>query len=264
MVRRLWRLLVSQPAAWVALVAWPALVLLAVLARDTLFGAEDGLESPEVALILSALVLLAVAVTLAVRFHRALRSMRDSLFRGEYEDAHLTAREHPALSEGLGLECAIQRIIDFDRRRGERVSAVTRILERLLRESPDPLLLACLEREEVDLSRTLAERFGVGETTFSLDSLLLAPTNDAFAQLWHAVVHGGKSSAESVLNMHLPVRRAALRLRLQLVAVQDDAGNIAHVLGFAQDIADSAPPEPEDQRAPGAEDDEQPEPAPEP
>ena len=175
MLRRLWRLLVSQPAAWLALVLWPALVLLAVLLRDAFLGESNELGGIEVALVASALALLALAVLLAVRFYRALRSVRDSLFRGEYEDAHLTAREHPALSDTLCLDRAVQRIIDFDHRRGERVSAASRVVEGLLRESPHPFFLGCLEREEVDLSRTLAERFGVGESTFSLDSLLLTP-----------------------------------------------------------------------------------------
>lgn len=250
MLRRLWRLLVAQPAVWVALVLWPALVLAAVLLRDAFLGGPDELDRIEVALVTSALAFLAFAVLLAVRFYRALRAARDGLFRGEYEDAHLTAREHPALSDSLGLDRAIQRIIDFDRRRGERVSAASRVIERLLRESPHPFFLGCIEREEVDLSRTLAERFGVGETTFSLDSLLLAPSNDAFARLWHDVVGGQMSSAETVLNLHLPVRRAALRLRLELVAVQDDTGRIAHVLGFAQEVDEAAPPVPEEQHAP--------------
>jgi hypothetical protein len=250
MLGRLWRLLVSQPAAWLALVLWPALVLLAVLARDTFLGEPDDLTRVEVALVVSALVLLALAVLLAVRFYRALRSVRDSLFRGEYEDAHFTAREHPALSNTLSLDRAVQRIIDFDRRRGERVSASSRVLERLLRESPHLFFLGCIEREEVDLSRTLAERFGVGESTFSLDSLLLTPSNDAFAQLWHSLVEGEASSAESVLNLHLPVRQAARRVRLRLVAVQDDSGRTAHVLGFVQDVDEAPPPVAEDQRAP--------------
>ena len=113
LLRGLWRLLVSQPAAWMALVLWPTLVLLAVLASDTFLGEPDDLTRVEVALVISALVLLGLAVLLAVRFYRALRSVRDSLFRGEYEDAHLTAREHPALSDTLCLDRAVQRIIDM-------------------------------------------------------------------------------------------------------------------------------------------------------
>ena len=38
MLRRLWRLLVSQPAAWLALVLWPALVLLAIAVFLVLVG----------------------------------------------------------------------------------------------------------------------------------------------------------------------------------------------------------------------------------
>ena len=64
--------------------------------------------------------------------------------------------------------------------------------------------------------------------------------------------------------MHLPVRRAALRLRLRLVAVQNDAGHIAHVLGFAQDIAAAEPPQAEDQTAPVPEEEAGEEPVPEP
>jgi len=234
-MRRLLLFLRSQPELWIALLFWPMVVLLALLARAALFpGPGAGPSAAEAAIVVSGLIVLGAVAILAARFHAAVRELRKRLFNGEYEHALEVARRHPALALGFGFESALSRLLKFDQRRAEKVAASTRLLDRLMREAPMPILIGDLDAKQVRFSRALCELFEVDEGTFSLESLILPPANQDFANLWNAVAGAGRTQAEATLTLHLPVRQAAERLELQLFAVQDDQGTITYVLGFAQ------------------------------
>ena len=234
-LRGLWRSLLSHPRLWLVLLLWPLIVLLAIAARCTVCGGEDtALRAVEVALVASGLLALAGLLLLMVRFYTGIREVRDGLFQGDYEAALEASHRHAAVAVGAGFESALERLLEFDRRRAERVANATRLLNRLLREAPVPILIGDLAEGHVRFSRALSERFGVGDDRFPIDALLRPPANAPFARLWDPLVGGEQSEAEAAITLHLPVRQAAQHLDLQLFAVQNDEGRIAYILGFAK------------------------------
>jgi len=245
--RRLWRSVLSHPRLWVVPLVWAIVVLVGLIVLRAAAG-EQGHALPAVAGVLAATALLALLglALLGLRFYRGLREVRDALFRGEYEEALEATRQHASVAVGAGFESAVQRLIEFDRRRAARVASATRLLNRLLREAPTPILIGDLEENQVRFSRALRERFGVNDDRFSLDALLRPDANAEFARLWDQLVKGERANIEATLTLHLPVRQAAQRLDLRLFAVQNDEGRIAYILGFAG----PAPPEDRGQREP--------------
>ncbi|MFW6108477.1 MAG: hypothetical protein ACOC8D_01560 [bacterium] len=242
--RRLWRALLSHPRLWLLPLAWALIVLVALIAlRATVPEERHGLPAVAGALAGTALVALLGLALLGLRFYRGIRAVRDELYRGEYEQALESAREHASVAVGLGFESAIERLLEFDRRRAAKVASATRLLNRLLRETPTPILIGDLVHGQVRFSRALRDRFGVSDDRFAIDALLRPEGNAEFARLWRRLVRGEESSIQASLTLHLPVRQAAQRLDLQLFAIQDDEGRIAYILGFAE------PPPPPRERA---------------
>ncbi|MFP4056143.1 MAG: hypothetical protein ACLF0G_04670 [Candidatus Brocadiia bacterium] len=244
--RRLWRALLARPGLWLALLAWPALVLVAVLLTGGLVPGEGPvLSTIELGVVLSALLVLAAVAYAGVRAYRGALALRRHLFQGDYDQAYQALSRYPALAEGVGLESALRRVIEFDRIRAARVSAATRLFDRLLREAPVPMLIADLAREEVRFSSALCQLLELKERSFSLDSLLRPEANAEFARLWETVARGRQTRAQGTLGLRLPVRGVSRRLEARLLGVQDDSGAIAHVLGFFRPVEQTPPDDPQ-------------------
>ena len=230
---RLHRALLSRPRAWVLLLLWPLVVLLLIMAPANVLSVESTAVGAALTVVAASAVAALVSVALmARRFYRSVRAIRDKLFEGEYEMALDAARSNPALGIGLGFEKAFARMLEFDRRRADRVAAATRAIHSLLNEAPIPFFLADLEDDLIHLSRAARNLFEVKTDRFSLLALLLLPANHEFAHLYSTVSRGDRASAEATLTLHLPARGAARELAVRLVAVQDDEGMVMYILGF--------------------------------
>ena len=240
-LRSLWRSLLSHPRLWAVPLVWASVVVVGLTALRFLTGRE-GTALPAIAATLAGTALLALLTfaLLSIRFYRGIHTVRDHLYRGEYEEALEAAREHASVAVGVGFESALKRLLEFDARRAEKVATGTRLLNRLLREAPIPILLGDLENDQIRFGHALCERFGVHDDRFALDALLRLPANTELARAWERLARGDDTDAEVSLTLHLPVRQAAQRLGLRLLAIQNDAGRIAYILGFA----DPAPPAP--------------------
>ncbi len=246
-----------RPRAWLPLLAWPLIVLGLVLLRDVFFPRAGRLvTAAEAALVLSAFVALGAFAWLACRFYRRLRRVRDLLFDGNYEAALDLTRHFPELTEGLGLDGVLTRLLAFDRRRSERVAAATRLFDRLLRETPLPILVGLLADDVARFSRELCRRLDVSDNQFPLDSLLLPKANRHFAYVWDQVASGRRSSVETIVTIQLPAAHKAAELRLRLLGVQDDQGKLAYILGIEQPRP-NAPKTPKDEEATAAPEDSQ-------
>ena len=248
-VRKVWRSLLSRPRLWGVLLGWVAAVLTGLIVlRAVAPGEGHGVPAVAGVLAVTALVVLLGLALLAVRFYTGARTVRDHLYRGEYEEALEASREHASVAVGLGLESAIQRLLEFDRRRAEKVGSATRLLNGLLREAPLAILIGDLAGDYVRFSRVLRQRFGVAADRFAIDALLRPDANADFARLWQRLVEGEETGVEATLTLHLPVRQAAQRLDLRLFAVQNDEGRIAYILGFAEPptAEEPAPGEPDE------------------
>jgi len=233
--RRLWHALLRRPRLPAGLLAWTALVLVGLLVRRAVFPDEaPTLLAVEAALIVSALLALGLAALVVVHFYLSVRDIRDQIFEGDYQEAYEVARRHAGVVLGIHFERALRRLLQFDRRRAEKVAATTRLVGRLMREAPMLMLLADRDADQVRFSVALCELFEINDNRFSIDSLLRQPDNEDFARIWQAVTEGGQSSAEATLTLHLPVRQVARALHVRLLAVQNDEGQIAYVLGFAR------------------------------
>lgn len=244
--RSLWCLLLGRPRLWIALLAWTIAVLALLVVRHAFFPVEDvALYASEAILILSGLIALVLAALITAHAYLSVRDIRNQLFDGNYEEAYETARRHAGVILGIDFEGPLRRLLDFDRRRAERVAAATRLLGRLMRETPLLLLLGDIEEGQVRFSVALCRLLDVDDNRFALDSLLLQPANKDFAELWRAAASGEKTAAEGEVTLHLPVRQIARRLRLRLLAVQDDEGVISYVLGFASLPESETVPQPE-------------------
>jgi len=242
-LRRLWRCLLTRPWVWLILLLWPAVVLLGVLTPLTVcFCGSSAAASAQVAAIASAVVALALLGLIVARSYRGVRAIRNLLFGGEYEAALDLVRHNAPVGFGFGFESALERLIEFDRRRAERVAASTRLIDSLLHEAPVPILVGDLEESLLRFSRAMCDVFGIADDRFSLLSILLHPPNGPFARLWATVAGGESSQASAVLTLHVPSRRVARVLEVQLFAVQDDEGMILYVLGFARRPAAPPPP----------------------
>ena len=240
--RSLWRSLLSHPRLWSVPLVWAVVVLVGLIAlRATMYESGEALPAVAAALAATAILALLGLSLLGIRFYRGIRTVRDHLYRGEYEEALEAAHAHASVAVGAGFESALKRLLDFDRRRAEKVATATRLLNSVLREAPVAILLGDLESDQIRFSRLLCERFGVHDDRFPLDALLRLPANTELGHLWDRLARGEESSAEVGLTLHLPVRQAAQRLDLRLVTVQNDAGRIVYILGFA----DPAPPAPQ-------------------
>ena len=241
--RRLWHLLLGHPRLWALLIGWTALVLAFFLVQLLLMRGEGvALHLSQTALAISALAALALAGLIIVHAYLSVREIRRHLFGGDYEEAYEVARRHAGVVLGIDFESALRRLLEFDRRRAEKVAGTTRLVGRLLRETDLLILLGDLDEGQVRFSIALCQLLGVNDNRFSIDSLLRQPDNEGFAQLWHDVTGGEKSSVEDTVTLHLPVRQIARQLHLRLLAVQDDAGAIAYVLGFADQAESDSPP----------------------
>ena len=238
-LRRLRRSLVSRPARWASLLYWTLGVLALVVLRHLVVPLGSRAAAViEVVLALSALAAVGLFTVLARRLYRGVHTVRDHLFEGDYVAALEAARRRPALATGLRLDAALDRLLQFDARQSERVTAATRLFDRLLREIPLPILLGDLEGETLRLSRALCARLDVADDRFPLRPVLLHPENRHLAHLWRQLEAGRKAELEDQFTLNLPVRQAARRLRGRLLAVQNDQGKIAYVLGLV------APPDP--------------------
>ena len=219
------------------LLLWPLgvliLIMIMIMAPANVLSVESHVLGAALTVVAaSAVAALVIVALMARRFYRSVREIRDKLFEGEYEMALDAARRNPALGLGLGLEKAFARMLEFDRRRADRVAATTRAIHSLLNEAPIPFLLADLEEDLIHLSRAARALFGVKADRFSLLALLLLPANHEFARIWNSVSRGDRASAEATLTLHLPARGAARELAVRLVAVQDDEGLVMYILGF--------------------------------
>ena len=144
-LRQQWRKLISRPLLWAPLLGWPLAVLVVLVGRRLLVPDEGAvLGAVELVLALSATAVLAVLTVRTVRFRRDLRDVCDHLFDGNYEAAFDATRRNAALALGLRLEKALEKLLEFDRRRAERVATATRLLDCLLREVPLPILVGDL------------------------------------------------------------------------------------------------------------------------
>lgn len=232
-----------QPRLWLALFAWPLLVLGLVLARHLLLPSTGRTVALcEALLLASAIVALAWGIGLARGLYRGLRALRKLLFDGNYESALDLVRRHPALAEGIGLESALELLLAFDRRRAERVAAATRLFDRLMREVPLPILVGILDDDVVRFSRALSRILDVSDDQFPLDSLLLPAANRHFAYVWDQLATGRKGAVSTTVALQLPIANATVPLRLRLLAVQNDQGKIAYILGLAEPPKPKAPP----------------------
>ena len=233
--RSLWRSLLSHPRLWLGLLLWAIFVLVGLIALRAAVPDPGPVTGPlGAALAATALLALFVLALLGVRFYAGIRAVRDNLYQGNYEEALDAAREHASVAVGVGMESALLRLLEFDRRRAEKVATATRLFDRLMREAPTPILVGDLEKEQIRFSHALRDRFGISEDRFSIDSLLRQPANAEFARHWQALASGEKTQTDVALTLHLPVRQAAQPLDLGLSAVQNDQGRIAYILGFAR------------------------------
>ena len=248
-LRRSVRRFTGQPRLWPPLLLWPMAVLAFGLTSDCVCPSGDWvLATVRSVLYVSALLSLGVFAFLALRFHRRLRHVRDLLYDGTYESALEYTRHHAALAEGLGLESSLVRLLAFDRRRADRVASATRLLDRLLREIPLPILVGILEDDLVRFSRELCRQLDFPSEQLTLMSLLIAPANRHLAHLWDQVVSGRKSTVEATVALKLPSGRVPQEIRLRLMSVQNDVGKVGYILGLVQ------PPEPaEETPTPAAE-----------
>lgn len=233
--RRLWHRLLRGPRLWVLLLAWVGLVLAVELVHYVMF-LSVGVTAYrfETALVISALVALILAGLVAAYFYLNIRAIRTHLFEGNYEDAYDVARRHAGILLGIDFERALHRLLEFDRCRAGRVAATTRLVGRLMRETPLMMLLGDLDAGQIRFSLALCQLFDIKDNRFSADSILLQPDNRDFARLWHDAARGERTAVEATLTLRLPVRQLARRLHIRLLAVQDDAGAIAYVLGLAE------------------------------
>jgi len=253
--RRLWHLLLRTPRFWAGLFLWQAAVLVVVLFRHALLPVcSSAVCACETALVISGLLALGLAALIAVHFYATVRDIRTQLFKGEFEEAYEIARRHAGVVLGLDLESALRRLLEFDSRRAEKVAAATRLVGRLLRELPLMMFLGDSDAGETRFSTALCELFGISDNTFSTDALLRQPDNAALAELWKSVASGERSAAEDTLTVQLPARQIARRLRVRLLAVQDDQGAISYILGLAQVADEGHAPEPEPAPEEGASD----------
>ena len=234
-LRQQWRKLISRPLLWAPLLGWPLAVLVVLVGRRLLVPDEGAvLGAVELVLALSATAVLAVLTVLTVRFRRDLRDVCDHLFDGNYEAAFDATRRNAALALGLRLEKALEKLLEFDRRRAERVATATRLLDCLLREVPLPILVGDLEADHIRLSRALCEQCHIDDDRFPLHAILHPPANRQFAGLWRRLAKGQEDILDAAVTLHLPVRRAACELRFRLLAVHNEKGKTAYILGIAQ------------------------------
>jgi hypothetical protein len=249
--RRFWRSLLGHPRFWLVLVLWPVFVLLFVVVPLAICYCESpAVSGTQAVAIATALAALGIVAIITGRVYRGVREIRNKLFQGDYEGALDVARHNAVAGLSMGFESAFERLLEFDRRRAERVAASTRLIDRLMHESPLPILFGDLEESLIRFSRSLCALFGVGNDRFSLLAILLLPANQQFARLWETVASGEATHAEAVLTLHLPARSAARTLKVQLFAVQDDTGQIIYVLGFARPPDASPAPKPTERTEP--------------
>jgi PAS domain-containing protein len=237
--------LLSHPRTWAILFLCPVLVLLLVLASLNVSYYENAVgRDIQTAAIAAAVIALGTVGIVLRRFYRGTREIRNFLFKGDYGAALEAARRWTTAGIGLGFESALERLLEFDRRRAERVAASTRLLDCLLREVPVPILIGNLEDNLIRFNRPMCNLLDAADERYSLMALLLIPANRPFAALWEEVVSGEKTRAEAILTLHLPVRQTARQLDVQLFAVQDDEGLVTYVFGLARpsDASPSIPP----------------------
>ncbi len=242
--RRLWHLLLRRPWVLVALVGWQALVLVVLLVRDAALPATcPAMRTCEEILLASALLACGLAALVGCHFYLTVREVRNRLFAGEVEAAYEAARRHAGLALGVDLESALRRLLEFEARRAERVATATRLVGRILRETPLKMFVADLRAGHVRLSAPLCELFGLTDNRFDIDALLLLPENKPLARLWSLVADGERSATEDTVQLHLPARRLSRTLPLRLLGVQDDRGKTAYVLGFVRETPVERSPE---------------------
>ncbi len=231
--RRLWHRLLRKPWLLAALMGWQALVLVALLVRDAAVPESSlAIRTCEGILLVSALVACGLAALVGCHFYLTVREVRNRLFAGEIEAAYEAARRHAGIALGVDLESAMRRLLEFDARRADRVATATRLVGRILRETPLKMFIADLAEGHVRFSPALCELFGVTDNRFDLDALLLLPENAPLARLWRTVAEGERSTAEDTIQLFLPTRRLSRTVRLKLLGVQDDRGKTAYVLGL--------------------------------
>jgi hypothetical protein len=136
-------------------------------------------------------------------------------------------------------------MLEFDARRADKVAAATRLFSSFLHEVGVPFFIADLDDDLFHLSRPARQLFGVNVERLSLLAVLLLPANKEFFRLYNSVAKGERASAEATLPIHLPVRQAARRLDVRMLAVHDDEGVVLYVLGFLSPPAHEARPSPE-------------------
>jgi len=234
--RRLWHLLLRKPWFPAVLMGWQALVLVVLLVRDAAWPEScPAIRTCEGILLVSALVACGLAALVGCHFYLTVREVRNRLFAGEIEAAYEAARHHAGIALGVDLESAMRRLLEFDARRADRVATATRLVGRILRETPLKMFIADLAEGHIRFSSALCELFGVTDNRFDLDALLLLPENEPLARLWRTVAEGERSAAEDTVQLFLPTRRLSRTVRLKLLGVQDDRGKTAYVLGFVLD-----------------------------
>jgi len=230
---RPWTLLQSRPRLWLLLLLWPILVLLLILTPMGLYHcASTAIGAALSVVVASAVTALVLLALIARRFYWGVRDIRNKLFEGDYETALDLARRNAAVGLGGGFASALERMLEFDRRRAEKVAASARLFTSLLREAPAAFFVADLEEDLIHFSRAARELFGVNADRFSILSLLLLPANREFARLYSSVAHGERARADATVTIRLPVRQATREVELSLLAVQDDEGLILYVLGL--------------------------------
>jgi len=248
--RRLWHLLLRRPWVLAALVAWQALVLVALLIRDAALPAAcPAVRTCEEILLASALVACGLAALVVCHFYLTVREVRNRLFAGEVEAAYEAARRHAGIALGIDLESALRRLLEFEARRAERVATTTRLVGRILRETPLKMFIADISAGHIRFSSSLCELFGMTDNRFDLDALLLLPDNEPLARLWRVVAEGERSAAEDTVQLHLPARRLSRTVHLRLLGVQDDRGKTAYVLGLVLEPEGDKPSEPAEEQS---------------
>jgi len=247
-LRGLWRTLLSRPRIWLVLLVYALGVLVGLIVlRAAYWEGPQAVPALATVLAASALIALLALAMLALRFYTGIREVRTHLFNGDYEDALEASRQHASVAVGIGFESAIQRLLDFDRRRAEKLASATRLLDRLLREAPAPILIGDIEQNTVRFSHAFRQQFGINDDRFALDALLRPAANTEFARLWSQLAAGDEACIEADLTLHLPVRQTVERCHFRLFAVQNDEGRIAYILGFASPVAPQEADEDDDE-----------------